>query len=50
MSATAKFYTAFFIALAVVIGASYYVGYRAGIRHERAISHVLRVPTYPRAP
>ncbi len=30
MTATTKFYTGFFIALALVVALSYYVGYRAG--------------------
>ena len=35
MSATAKFYTAFFIALLIVIAGSFYSGYRFGLQHER---------------
>ena len=35
MSATAKFYTAFVIALLLVVAGSFYTGYRFGLQHER---------------
>jgi ABC-type arginine transport system permease subunit len=35
VSATAKFYTAFVIALLLVVGGSFYAGYRFGLQHER---------------
>ncbi|MGP6157141.1 MAG: hypothetical protein ACLPYS_06470 [Vulcanimicrobiaceae bacterium] len=39
MSATAKFYSGFFVFLAIVIGLSFYGGYRAGLQRERAALH-----------
>ena len=35
MTATQKFYTGFFIAVALVIAVSYFVGYHAGETHVR---------------
>jgi hypothetical protein len=42
VSATAKFYSSFFLCLALVIGLSFYGGYRAGLQHERAVLHEAR--------
>ena len=39
MTATAKFYTVFVLVLAVIIGVSYYAGYRAGTSAVRAAHH-----------
>ncbi|GAC1312860.1 MAG: hypothetical protein NVSMB21_23820 [Vulcanimicrobiaceae bacterium] len=36
MTATTKFYTGFFIVLALVVAISFYVGYRTGSNAERA--------------
>ncbi len=54
MSATAKFYTGFFIFLGLVIAVSFYGGYRVGAQRERAVLHdahrlmPVGVPTAPR--
>jgi hypothetical protein len=39
MTATAKFYTVLVLVLAVIIGGSYYAGYRAGISAVRVAHH-----------
>jgi hypothetical protein len=39
MTATVKFYTVLAIVLAVIIGGSYYAGYRAGIAAVRVVHH-----------
>jgi hypothetical protein len=42
VSATIKFYTGFLVFLAIVIGLSFYSGYRAGVQRERAALHDAR--------
>jgi hypothetical protein len=42
VTATQRFYLGFFIALALVIGASYAAGYHAGTSHAMRSSHDLR--------
>ena len=41
MNATARFYTTFIAALVVIVGVSFYAGYRAGYH---AGAHVARTP------
>jgi hypothetical protein len=54
VSATAKFYLGFFSFLALVIGLSFYGGYRVGLQRERAALHEahrlvpVAVPSGPR--
>ncbi len=43
MSATQKFYSGFFIVLALVIAASYFAGYHAGFAHASAEVHARRI-------
>lgn len=56
MSATAKFYTGFFLFLAIVVGFSFYGGYRVGLQRERDALHEARrltpvaAPSVPHAP
>jgi hypothetical protein len=40
MSATARFYTGLVLVLAIIVGVSYYAGYRAGAKSVHAAHHV----------
>ncbi len=44
MTATTKFYTGFFIVLALIVAIAFYAGYRAGSAHDRAAVHRTSVP------
>jgi hypothetical protein len=45
ISATAKFYVGFWLALAIVLALAFFIGYRAGIAHaERVTARVHDAP------
>ena len=45
VSATAKFYFGFFIALALVVAIAFGAGYRAGIAHAQHRAAAIHAPT-----
>jgi hypothetical protein len=47
MTATTKFYTVFVLVLAVIIGGSYYAGYRAGLSSAHVARHAPVAHTAP---